>query len=83
MDKLTLKTLEELQSDKNWELIAEYDQPPQICIDFNNNYLYNVSYNNQVLVKTCIYDKPVSGFQIAGDNENNPSKYFVFARSKN
>lgn len=79
MPKDILEKLEELEKNKGWKKIADYDKVPHLYKKRENEsyYLYEVLETNE----TKIYENPIQGFSIVEDNQD-PPKYYVFVNCK-
>jgi len=79
MVEFKLNTLEELESNSNWEKIVEYDYVPQLYKKLENGkyFLYEVSSNKAIERK--IYEMPILGFSIV-ESTQDIQKYYVFAK---
>jgi len=77
-------TLEELEAAENWERIAIYDRHPQLSRKFEEDgwKLYESGIKDRKMVSERIYNKPIEEFFIIPNDEQNPSKYFIYVRHK-
>lgn len=81
------KSLEELKADDNWEKIAELNFFPLLFRHFEDKgeFLYQIYYNNNKLMRSKLHEKPILGFQImeyeiTTENKEKSLRYFVYVR---